>query len=93
MANKKFKLDKNALFLAVTTLIAILSWVFFEVYRILDKSTVTKINLEQMKVLNPQIDTQTIQALKTKLILDEGELNTAPAPVSLELETESETTP
>lgn len=72
---KKFKLGKNALVLSIVTLITVLSWIFFEVYRTMVKSTIPQLTQEQMKVLSPKINTTTVQTLKSRLFLSEEELN------------------
>lgn len=80
---KKFELGKTALFLSLTTLITVLAWITFEIYRTAHQTTITQITQEQMKPLNPKIDTNTIEALKSDLVFEESALNfSAPEPVA-----------
>lgn len=78
----KFKLGKNTLVLSLLTLITILSWIFFEAYRTINKNTISKTTQEQMNPLNPTLNIKIINELKNKSFLDEAELNifTAPEP-------------
>jgi hypothetical protein len=71
----KFKLGKDALILAVMTLITVLTWVGFEVYLAAKKTTITKATQEQMKPLDPKINRKTIDSLKENLSFSLEELN------------------
>lgn len=71
----KFKLGKDALIFSILTLITVLTWVAFEVYRASVKITIPKVTQEQMISLNPTVNTNTIENLKTRLSLSEEELN------------------
>jgi hypothetical protein len=72
---KKFKLGKKALILSMTTLITVLVWIGFDIYRTAHQSTITPVTQEQMVSLNPQIKTKTIEALKNDLFFTKEELN------------------
>lgn len=79
----KFKLGKDVLIFSILTLITVLTWVAFEVYRASIKTTIPKVTQEQMTFLNPTVNTNTIETLKTRLSLSEEELNmTISLPVS-----------
>ena len=89
---KKFKLSKNALILSIMTFVTILSWIFFEIYRTMVKSTIPELTQKQMTPLNPKLKTKTIQMLQNQLSLTEKELNTMAAiPTSEPTETPAST--
>ena len=83
----KFKLGKDVLILSIMTLITVLSWVLFEVYRTVAKSTIPELTQKQMVSLDPKVNREIIQTLKNQLSLSEEELNTVvivPKPESTE---------
>lgn len=86
----KFKLGKDALILSIMTLLTIITWISFEVYRTLHKPTTTQVTKKQMEPLNPKINTTTIQSLKENLSFSDEELNIVPT--SAPTPTESVTT-
>lgn len=61
------KLGKEALVLAVMTLITIITWLIFDVYRTSKKTTITETTKEQMKLLNPEINREIIDSLKNSI--------------------------
>lgn len=71
----KFKLGKDALILAILTLITGLTWVGFEVYLVTKKTTITQATQEQMRPLDPKINRKTIDSLKENLSFNLEELN------------------
>jgi len=73
---KGLKLGKDALTISIMTLITVLTWTGFEVYRTYSKTTITKVTQEQMSPLNPVIKTEVIEALKANFTFTEEELNT-----------------
>lgn len=73
---KRVKLDKRALVLSIFTLITILTWIGFEVFWTVKKTTITKATKQQMTTLNPQINTELIQSLKNSLSFSGNDLNT-----------------
>lgn len=77
----KFKLGRDALILSIMTLITVLTWIAFEVYRIAMETTLPKITQQQMIVLSPKIRTDILESLKTNLSFTEEELN-AVTPIS-----------
>jgi len=86
MNNKKtkFKLGKEALILAIMTLLTVLTWIFFEVYKTLHKTTIPQVTKEQMQPLDPKINTALIESLKSTLNFSEEELNILPTPTPTE---------
>ena len=72
----KFKLGPRVLAVAVLTLITSLTWIFFEIYQSARKSTIPQATQEEMKILNPSIDKEAINALKKDLSFSQEELNT-----------------
>lgn len=72
---KKFNLGKDALILSIMTLITVLSWISFEIYRTATMSTISRATREQMTPLNPKIEKAIIEDIKKNLSFSEGELN------------------
>lgn len=62
-----FKLGKEVLVLAVMTLLTIITWLAFDVYRVSKKTTIAETTKEQMRVLDPKINKDVINALKNNL--------------------------
>lgn len=85
----KFKLGKDALILSIMTLLTVITWIFFEVYRTLHKQASTQITKKQMEPLDPKINTTIIQALKENLSFSNEELNIVPTPTPTEAVTTS----
>ncbi len=79
---KEFKLGKDALILAIMTLITAMTWVGLEVYRVSVKTTIPKITQEQMQSLNQSLDVKAIEDLKTNLSFSDEELNSSSLPLS-----------
>lgn len=97
MVQQQFKLGKNALFLSLISLLTIISWVGFEVYKASNKTTITKVTKQQMAPINPNIKTAVFEKIEKNLSLSEEELNTITAPeatqeAELEQEIEEGTT-
>jgi len=79
-----FKFSKDALIFSIMTLITVLSWVGFEVYRAATRTTIPKITQEQMAPLDPKIKKEIIEQLQADLWFSEEELNISNVPVSTE---------
>lgn len=62
-----FKLGKDALILAVMTLITIITWLAFDIYRTSRKTTIAETTKEQMRVLEPKINKEIINSLRNNL--------------------------
>lgn len=71
------KLGKNVLIMSVLTLITVITWIGFEVYRVATRTTIPKVTQEQMLPLNPVLKIEVIESLKANLYLSEDELNLA----------------
>jgi len=69
----EFKLGKNALVLSIMTLITVLVWITFEVYRTVTKTTIPKVTQEQMAPLNPKIKKEVIEKIKENIWLSPEE--------------------
>jgi len=87
---QKFKLGKEALIFSIMTLVTVLTWVFFETYRTMTESTISKVTRQQMAVINPQLEKEVIQSLKAKIQLAEQELNFVPPEVGTEAASQDE---
>lgn len=87
---KKFKLGKDALILSIITLLTVLTWIGFDVYRAAHQTTITKVTEEQMVSLDPKIKTETLESLKSNLSFSEEELKTTTTPM---IESTETTTP
>ena len=72
---KKIKLGKDALILSIMTLITVLTWIGFDVYRVFHQPLVTEVTEAQMRPLNPKLKLETLEALKNKISFSEEELN------------------
>ena len=75
MKEQKFKLGKNVLFLTVISLLTVISWVCFEVYEAINKTTITKVTKEQMAPINPLIKTEVFEKLEKNFSVSEEEMN------------------
>ncbi len=75
MKEQKFKLGKNALFLTIISLLTVMSWVGFEVYEAINKTTIAKVTKEQMAPINPLIKNDVFENLEKNFSLSEEEMN------------------
>lgn len=87
---KEFRLGKDALILAIMTLITAMTWVGLEVYRVSIKTTIPKITQEQMQSMDSSLDTKVIEDLKADLSFSDEELNLSSLPLSTESATENQ---
>lgn len=71
---RKRKVNRDIAILSVLTLITVLTWIVFDVYKALHETTLPKILQEQMKPLEPRIDKKKIEKLKERLVISEKEL-------------------
>lgn len=76
----RLKLGKEALVLSILTLITVLTWIGFQVYWTLNKSTILELTKKQMEPLNPKIKKTVIEDLQNKLSFSEEELNVVSVP-------------
>lgn len=87
---KKLQLGKDTLILAILTLITSLTWISLEVYWALTKTEIPRVLKEQISPLDPKIDWETVEELKTRNIISKEELETI---VTLEVTPSPEVTP
>lgn len=86
---KKKYISRDVLTLSVCTLITILAWIGFDVYRILSREKQPYVPANQLVPLNPKIDEEIINQLSQGAFWEKGEYA---LPVSiLPEETPSET--
>ena len=71
---KRYRKKNDVLFLSVLTLITVLTWIGFDVYRALNKPKVPAVLKEQMRALDPQFDEKTLAELNQRLKITEEEL-------------------
>lgn len=82
---KKLQLGKDALRLAILTLITVLTWIGFDVYRILTKVEVPRILQRQIAPLDPKISVATLEGLEQRASFTQEELSEVVIPASEEL--------
>ena len=56
------------------TLLTVLTWIGFEIYRTATKTTIPRVTQEQMKPLDPKIKKEVIEKLRKNLWFSEEEL-------------------
>jgi len=88
---KKLELGKDALILAILTLITVFTWIAFDLYRILTKTEIPQVLQKQIAPLNPKIPSATLEELESRISFTQEELNRAYVPV-VEEELVEETT-
>lgn len=71
---KKRKVNRDILVLSTLTLITVLTWIAFDVYQALTKTTIPEVIQEQMRPLEPKIDKTKIERLKGRLSISEEEI-------------------
>ena len=71
---KRYRKKNDVLFLSVLTVITVLTWIGFDVYRALNKPKVPKVLKEQMRALSPKFDEETLEKLNQRLKITEEEL-------------------
>ena len=59
-------LDRDIVMLLVFTLITLVSWVGFEVYRAFTKVQIPEVSAKYLVPLNPTLNTQVLTVLETK---------------------------
>jgi len=72
---QKTRISKEILFLAIVTLITVLTWTGFQVYWALNQNTIPETTKKQMDVFPLEISVETINDLKSNLTFTEEELN------------------
>jgi len=79
MLPKRVKTDKDALTIAVLTILTVFIWTGLGVYRSFKKSIVPKVLEGQLRSLTPSFDKEVIRLLETRLSISEGQLESLPA--------------
>ena len=78
---RKKTLNRDFLILSVLSVITVFTWIGLEVYQILNKTEIPSVLQRQIEPLNPVIETNVIQGLKSRKSYSAEELVTAPLPV------------
>ena len=71
---RKSKINRDIFVLSILTLITVLTWIAFDVYQALTRTTIPEVIQEQMKPLEPKIDKTKIERLQERLSISEEEL-------------------
>lgn len=79
---RKLQLGKDALLLAILTLITVLIWIGLDIYRILTKTKIPQVLQEQIAPLDPKIPVTTLEELQSRVSFTQEELSevVVPAP-------------
>ncbi|MFH1289472.1 MAG: hypothetical protein ABIH88_02010 [Patescibacteria group bacterium] len=86
----KFKFGKDLLVLTILTLLVIVTWVGFDIYKALNKTTIPKATKEQMQKLDPTLNTKVIEDIKSRIVFSEDDLNNPSAQVKKDEDEEAE---
>lgn len=87
---KKLQLGKDALILAILTLITVITWIAFDVYRILAKTEIPRILQKQTAPLDPKIPVTTLEELEERISFSQEELGQVTVSTPEEESTEEE---
>lgn len=77
---KKLQLGKDALILAILTLITVLTWIAFDIHRTLTKTEIPQVLQKQIAPLNPKIPTKTLEELQQRISFTQEELSEVTVP-------------
>ena len=83
----------NIVTLSILSLITIVLWVFFSIYRLIMAKPAPVIPKEILAPINPDLDTRSLEKLNNRLYLDEGQLNQIESGYKLESGQEQENSP
>lgn len=72
---KEFNLGRDALVLAIMTVLTVLTWIFVDIYSTLKKTTIPEVTRQQMQPLDPKIKKELIENLKTKIWFEKEDIN------------------
>ena len=75
---QKQRWGRDLIIIAALALTTVVVWIGLSIYRSLKTSTIPKIIEEQLKPLNPEFDTQVINALHLRKQINQSELNRLP---------------
>lgn len=84
---------QNLIGFMIFTLLTVMAWIGFDVYRTLNKKTLPSVNEEEAKPLNPVLDTDITEVLKKRFSPSEEDLIKIPEVNKIKLEPEKEATP
>lgn len=73
--NGKFQLSQSALIIGVFSLLSVGSWIAFDLYRALVKTTLPEVLQAQIQPLPTEINEEVLADLRGRLQLDEATLN------------------
>jgi len=68
-----FRTSKNVLFFSIMTLVTVITWIGFEVYRTATKTTIPQVTQEQMASLEPKIRKEIINSLQNNIWISQEE--------------------
>ena len=85
---KKF-LSRDLLILSILTVITVFTWIGFEVYRALTKTEIPVVLQRQIEPLNPVIQREVIENLKSRKYFSTEELVAPPVTVEVSVGEES----
>ena len=77
----KRKSNQNILTIALLTLFIVVTWLGFDIYRSIHKPTLSKILEKQIKKLQPEFDTKTLNNLKQRKRISQKELTILKEPI------------
>ncbi len=93
---KKEKLP-NLLIFAILTVITLVVWIGFEVYRLVNKSPQTNVPESILTPISPNLDQEVLSKIEKKIYINESELenliNSQTNPIEPDIEAGSEATP
>ena len=90
--SKKIKISQQTYIIAALTLITVLIWVGFDIYRAATKSTLELDVRQGLTPLDPSLDTQVLSTLETLTQIPINEVKTFSFPIITESENEPEAT-
>lgn len=70
---RKRKISRDVLVLAILSLITVLTWIIFDVYRIFSRKEGVDVPASQLQPLNPSLDQAVIEQISQESYLEKGE--------------------
>lgn len=83
--NKRKSLSKNTLLLSILTTITIFTWIGFDIYYHFKKDVELQIPKEYLEPINPNLDKEILEKLKTRKTISKEELDSVPELTDFEL--------
>lgn len=71
---KEFNLGKDALILAIMTVLTVLTWIAMEVYSTLKKTTIPEVTRQQMQPLDPKLKKEFLESLKKRIWFEKNDI-------------------